>query len=409
MEGESPRAAVRRRESLMRICLQTYAFRPSWGGVQKFVQSHYNALRNRGHKLRLATASHMVVSEREKYTAWPWTKTGGIATRRFAFTAWSLARAYPGQRVKSRFYSLYFQLSYFRYFIFLMLFRPKILHLIYINVDAAFALRAKPKLRFKLITSCRGSDILLFDKQNPAKQKLVLETLRASDAITAVSNEIAARIQDLLTENVDSIPIHVIPNGISPQKQQSIRSHQNSLRGFVFAGHLDENKNPEFLVRAFMEFHRKRPDYQLFLIGSGPLLEPLQQLVLAQNLIGTVSLPGSLAEEQTSDFIRNAAALIVPSFREGCPNVILEALSAGTPVIASARSGNKEIIRHNENGLLFEPDNPQQLIDCMENIVQSSKLRERLVQNGFRTIADRYNFDRTLEEYLILYRQLLNQ
>ena len=388
----------------MRILLQTYAFWPSWGGVQKFVHSLYRYMRSHHCNIRLATANRIVISEKEKYFVWPWSNKLGVKSNGFGFTAISLARAHGKFDPRKILFRIYSAFAYFRYCLSLLLFRPQIVHLIYINVDAVFAVRAKKHFGFKLLTSCRGSDILAVDEKNRFTQQVVLETLRSSDAITAVSNEVGAKVRALLHD--DTIPVHVVPNGIEFNDSRGATRQTNGAKYFIFAGHMDENKNPAFVIGAFNAFRSSHPDYKLKLIGSGPLLDSLKAMVAESGLDHAIEFPGAVSSQQAKEYIVNAVALIIASAREGCPNVVLEAMSARTVVIGSNRSGIKEIIRHNENGLLFDYNNSGQLIKCMEQIVQSEDLRERLIENAAATIRLDHNQNDVMQRYLLLYRQL---
>jgi glycosyltransferase involved in cell wall biosynthesis len=386
----------------MRILLQTYAFRPSWGGVQKFVLAFYRQLRDAGIKTVIATSSMIVISAKETYYASRADKKE-TELKRFNFTSVSLHRS-SGNKGGARRYlhSLQLAFSYFRYCCFLFWYRPKVVHLIFINVDAWFAIRAKKLFQFKLLTSCRGSDILRYEEQNRFKQQLILETLEASDAISAVSHEIAGKVRRIL--NAD-ISVQVIPNGIdlrtAPEKNASPKSDN-----FVFVGHMDENKNPEFLVNAFLAFQEKHRQYKLTMIGTGPLLNPLVDLVKNKSMGQVVEFTGGISSEAALEHIQTAIALILPSKNEGCPNVVLEAMYAGTPVIGSNRSGIKELIRNDHDGLLFEYNESRSLIECMERVVQSPELRSRLAQNGFQTLREKHDQQLLFQQYISLYENL---
>ena len=76
--------------------------------------------------------------------------------------------------------------------------------------------------------------------------------------------------------------------------------------------------------------------------------------------------------------------------RDGIPNVVLEALSVGLPVVATGVSGIPEAVRDNETGLLVEPDDPEALADALERLLTDSSLARRLAENGVALVKDEF-------------------
>ena len=85
---------------------------------------------------------------------------------------------------------------------------------------------------------------------------------------------------------------------------------------------------------------------------------------------------------------------LLPSDRDGIPNVLVEAMAAGAPVVATAVSGIPELVEHEVNGLLVEPDDPQALADALLRLHDDPELTRRLTGNGRATVQERFDGDR---------------
>ncbi len=101
--------------------------------------------------------------------------------------------------------------------------------------------------------------------------------------------------------------------------------------------------------------------------------------------------------------------LILPSYAEGFPNVLLEAMAQGVPCIASNIGGVPYIIQHKKNGLLVKPGSLNQINKSLKVLISNQKLRHRLSQEAKVTIANYYNWDKIIEDYDYLFAQILSK
>ena len=125
-----------------------------------------------------------------------------------------------------------------------------------------------------------------------------------------------------------------------------------------------------------------------------------------------VALPGPMGPEDLLGEYRRAGALcmpcrVLPSDRDGIPNVLVEAMAAGAPVVATAVSGIPELVEHEVNGLLIEPDDPQALADALLRLHDDPELTRRLTRNGRETVRERFDGDRLARALADLFREAL--
>lgn len=168
----------------------------------------------------------------------------------------------------------------------------------------------------------------------------------------------------------------------------------------VSVGRLAAQKNYALLLDAFAEFS-KDTDYQLVIYGEGPERRALEERAKSLGISDKVFLPGSCSD--VLSLIRNCAMFILTSDYEGMPNVLLEAMCMGMPVISSdcPSGGPRKLIVNEKNGLLFPIKNKEKLVENMFKMC-NIELSERLADEAYKIRGDYTNdtvFDKW-ENYL---------
>jgi glycosyltransferase involved in cell wall biosynthesis len=171
---------------------------------------------------------------------------------------------------------------------------------------------------------------------------------------------------------------------------QRLRAEGGDLR-IICVGRLSPEKGHAGLLKAFAELRRIHPHVRLILVGDGPDREELDGLADELGLRDSVSFLGRLAEQATLKEVAASDVLVLPSFMEGLPVVLMEAMAIGLPVIASRVAGIPELIVDEQNGLLFTPANWAELLRCLDRLTTSAHLREQLGQQGRQTVANEFD------------------
>jgi glycosyltransferase involved in cell wall biosynthesis len=195
--------------------------------------------------------------------------------------------------------------------------------------------------------------------------------------------------------------LSVIPNGVRGYLQPR-RERERILR-FGGAGRLVRQKGFDVLIQAFHEVWRKYPETQLVIAGEGPMRHRLRRT--ADQLGVPVELPGPVRPLQ--DFFDSIDVFVHPARWESMPLVLLEAMGAGVPVVATTVGGISEIVEHDKSGLLVAPDDPKSLAASMiEALTHPDAARKRSLQ-ARRDVQESHNLDRSLELYIGLYNRIL--
>jgi len=239
--------------------------------------------------------------------------------------------------------------------------------------------------RKPVVVSARGSDINQY-KKLPLIRRLLQFTLHNADRVIAVSRSLKDAMVGL---NIPEDKIAVIPNGIDLSKFKPLpREKARRILGLqdkriiLSVGSLNQNKGFDFLIRAMriLTDYPRAEQTTLTIIGDGPGYKPLTKLVTSLKLDDRVRLVGSVSHDALYLWYSAADVFCLASGREGLPNVILESLACGTPVVATTVGGIPEIITSDRIGLLTKRDELS-LAETIARAINQSWDREELVQH----------------------------
>jgi glycosyltransferase involved in cell wall biosynthesis len=146
---------------------------------------------------------------------------------------------------------------------------------------------------------------------------------------------------------------------------------------FVCVARLSPEKGHLLLVRAFSALAKEGRKFELVLVGDGELREPIERLVAQNDLAGSVKLTGWASATRVKNEILNARALIMPSFAEGLPTVLVEAMALGRPVLSTYVAGIPELVIDGKAGWLFPAGSETALLNavraCLDTPIETLK------------------------------------
>jgi glycosyltransferase involved in cell wall biosynthesis len=270
----------------------------------------------------------------------------------------------------------------------------------YFYPDGVAAARVAAELGLPLVISARGSDINLIS-ETPFALRRMRDAADGAQALIAVSAALASRMASL---GMPRERIHVLRNGVDsnlfvPVPQAEARARlglREGARYVLGVGNLVAEKGFDLLVRAVAML----PDTRLLLVGEGPLRATLR--ALAQSVApGRIEFRGNMPQPELRVAYSAANVLGLPSLREGWPNVVLEAIACGLPVVAANVGGVSEILAHDAPGALVESREPQAWSRALATLIEASHRRENV-----RRYALRFGWDDVVAAQCALYERV---
>lgn len=267
------------------------------------------------------------------------------------------------------------------------------------------AFLAKKLLGTPYIVWGRGTDVYLSWLFKKPISKLVL---RNPDRVIALTEDMKKEIQ----KNYGR-PVDVIPNGIDLESYEALPAKSairdklgldNDERIIVFVGTLRPVKGVKYLIEALDIIKRKDTTAKLMLVGDGEERHSLEGRVEELNLGSSVTFVGKVPNEKVTQYMAAADILVLPSLSEGFPNVALEAMAVGLPVVASMVGGLPELIEEGENGFLTEPKSPDQIADRTLLLLCDEQLRRRISMNN-REKVKVYSWERVVDKVEEIYKK----
>lgn len=221
--------------------------------------------------------------------------------------------------------------------------------------DAYGVMLVAGQRKFPFATTVQGSDVNVFF-QNPTRKKQILRALRASGAVFCRSEALRDKLR---AEGIEAVTVY---NGIDHEKFQPLDRAEccqklalnPNRRRVLFVGNLLPVKGPLVLAEAAEQIDRG----DIVFVGSGTQMPTVGHCV------------GARPHEEIPLWMNACDVLCLPSLNEGLPNVALEAIACGLPVVASRVGGVPEVVQDGVNGFTVPPSDPDALADALQRTLE---------------------------------------
>jgi glycosyltransferase involved in cell wall biosynthesis len=197
--------------------------------------------------------------------------------------------------------------------------------------------------------------------------------------------------------------MHVIRCGLPFDRIPSKGTAEANARTIICVGRLSPEKGQAGLLQAFAQLREKHTGLRLKLVGDGPDRGSLEALAQEMRIADAVTFAGRLPEGETLAEIACADLLVLSSFLEGLPIVLMEAMAVGIPVIASRVAGIPELVEDAETGLLFTPSNWDELASRVDRLLGNEDLRARLAEKARAKVASEFDTRTSAEQLARLF------
>ncbi|MCX8155898.1 MAG: glycosyltransferase [Verrucomicrobiae bacterium] len=256
-----------------------------------------------------------------------------------------------------------------------------------------------------LIPIAQGSDVHQY-LQHPVRRRLMQRHLEACPFLIARSRHLAKTLEEA---GFNAARLRVIYNGVDaqvfhPGDSQQVRQRlalRRDARILLWVGNFLPVKNPLMAVEAARIVYRRLGEpFYLVMVGDGPLGPTLAER--ARHWRVPLILAGRRSEADTAEFMRAADGLCLTSYAEGTPNVLLEALSCGLPVVATAVGGVPEIIQTPNAGRLVPSGDAAALAEALLDLWAAARPREAVAE----TVRE-FTWEKTVQRYMSVMQEAL--
>lgn len=175
---------------------------------------------------------------------------------------------------------------------------------------------------------------------------------------------------------------------------------------FLFVGRLVQRKNINIIIEAFKLLNKSYPQAKLYIVGNGPERENLEILASKLNLNNKVVFTGSIPEAELERLYSESLGVLMPSFHEGVSNILPEAMSHGTPVIATYESGAKDVMSNEKDGFIVDGKNPQEFADRMSQMLSNPKMVKKMIRNAY-VKSHNFSWMKNATDHIKLYMKLV--
>ena len=258
-----------------------------------------------------------------------------------------------------------------------------------------------------VITTLRGTDInrSLHSWYDKLSLKLCL---KLNDKVIAVSEAICENVKQIhpnCSKHLLTIPNGVGNNFINILPKFTIT--EDMPISFVTIGNIIPQKGISTILYALKKISHLK-NIKLYIIGDGPEKQNLVNQALNLGINEQVHFLGKTPHNKIPEYLEKMDVMILSSWGEGRPNVVLEAMSAAIPVIASNIDGTRELVQDSKTGFLFEVNNSEQLAEHMKILKENPKLRQKLGSNARQfIIKNSLTWSNTAMRYAQIYMDII--
>lgn len=250
------------------------------------------------------------------------------------------------------------------------------------------------------IVSLRGGDVPGFDAKNIAKLHEITNPLTAllwRNARAVVGN--STGLCQLARNFMPGLDVPEIPNGVDTARFSPARRDAEACE-LLFVGRLAPQKGVDVLLRALAQIPG---GWRLRIAGDGPERDRLTTLANSLGLSERVDFLGWTQRDALPALYRSADVFVFPSYDEGMPNVVLEALASGLPIVATRIAGTEQLVNDGENGTLVPPGNPDAFAAALRPVISNAALRNAMGEKSRARAVVEFSWSRSAAAYEMLF------
>ena len=201
--------------------------------------------------------------------------------------------------------------------------------------------------------------------------------------------------------------IFVLYNGVNLNIFDTKRKRDDNRINISFMGRLGARKGVYDLLESFEKVVAEAPNAHLIIGGDGDI-KGVKRIVAQKKLIGKVDILGWVSGKDKVEVFRRSDIYVLPSYNEGLPGSILEAMSVGLPIVSTPVGGIPECVFENYNGFLVTPGAIQSLADRLLLLCFDSQLRVKMGEASHEIVQQKFDIEKCVSELYQIYKRILS-
>jgi len=260
---------------------------------------------------------------------------------------------------------------------------------------------------YPVVLFFRGWRWNLFDKikANRIFRKKFIKNLENVDQIIVLSEDFKKALVEL---GIDGNKIKISSTMVEVEAYRSNNKKIEEPYNILFCGNIAETKGVYELLESINRVIEHEKDVNFIFMGDGPELERLQNRSKELNIERFVTFTGYMTGEEKYEVYKTSDLFVLPSYTEGFPNVALEAMAAGLPIIATSVGALKYAIKENKNGLKINsvPPNPEEIGNKIIELIEDQELMEKISEFNIREAENKYSVESVANQMIDIYEEV---
>lgn len=242
-------------------------------------------------------------------------------------------------------------------------------------------------------------------KKNPLLRKFFMNYLKKADRILVLSKDFKQALVEL---GIDEATIHITSTMVESELYLPKNKTFDKPYIVLYCGHIIKNKGSYELLDAIPTVLEHEMNLSFIFMGDGPELENLKSKTKEMGIEKYVCFTGYKSGEEKYDIFKSSHIFVLPSYTEGFPTVVLEAMAAGLPIIATPVGGLKDAIKDGKNGFLIEsnPPNPDDISNMILKLLNDSNMMRQMSEFNIKEAKNKYDAKVVIKEIEKIYLEI---
>ena len=242
-------------------------------------------------------------------------------------------------------------------------------------------------------------------------EKVLVDRIRRANAIVTCCQANMDYLNQIATSQ--QAKFSLIYHGVNLKDFEPLSNTEASVASkkplILSIGRLVEKKGFQDLLQALLLVKAKGKDFQCTIYGDGPLCKELREWIAEHDMAGEILLMGDRNQHELISVYQHATLFILTPIqtqdgdRDGIPNVIVEAMAVGLPVITTAVSGIPELVENNQNGLLYQPHDVEGISSGIIELLRDTEKRRQFGRAGSKKVMEQFDITQAAKRLKTLY------